>query len=211
LARPIPRTSDAFSYCDDLLESIRSADRPDLLVIGPATSLTPIINNELANYVGRIFLMGGSIAGAGNATATAEFNFWFDPEAAEALLGSNVPLTLLPLDAIRTLHYSQSFAATVNPHHPSARYILTSAGSVAPPPICDELLAAVIVDPAIIAKSTEMRLTVETNPGPRYGAVAVLHGGSDRRPVEVIEKIDEARFWDVAKLLLAEGVLKLRK
>ena len=30
--------------------------------------------------------MGGTTTGAGNVTATAEFNFWYDPEAAYAVL-----------------------------------------------------------------------------------------------------------------------------
>ena len=30
--------------------------------------------------------MGGTTTGAGNVTATAEFNFWYDPEAAFVVL-----------------------------------------------------------------------------------------------------------------------------
>jgi hypothetical protein len=35
--------------------------------------------------------------GTGNATPAAEFNFWSDPETADTLLASNLPITLLPL------------------------------------------------------------------------------------------------------------------
>ncbi|WP_447742966.1 nucleoside hydrolase [Pseudomonas laurentiana] len=41
-----------------------------------------------------------------NATAAAEFNFWFDPEAAEILLAAGLDTVLLPLDAIASIRHS---------------------------------------------------------------------------------------------------------
>ena len=42
----------------------------------------------------RIVWMGGALAGGGNATAWAEANAFYDPEAAAAVLSSGVPITM---------------------------------------------------------------------------------------------------------------------
>ena len=82
--------------------------RPDVLLIGPATVFAEALQRDpdLPNQIGQVFVMGGAIDRIGNATPKAEFNFWFDPEAAETLLSSTVPITLLPLDTVRGLFSS---------------------------------------------------------------------------------------------------------
>ncbi|GAA4380416.1 nucleoside hydrolase [Paeniglutamicibacter cryotolerans] len=53
---------------------------------------------EVHAKIERIVFMGGAV-GAGNATASAEFNIWHDPEAAEMVLRSGVPTTMYGLEA----------------------------------------------------------------------------------------------------------------
>jgi purine nucleosidase len=207
LGHEFPKAIGGIGGCEDLFAVIAAADRPDLLIIGPASPIAPIVraHPKLADYVRRIYLMGGAIQGPGNATPEAEFNFWFDPEAAETLLTTDVPTTLLPLEATRTLRYSAEFAALLGPDHPVGPYVRASAESSTPPPLCDEVLAAIVLDPAVVSRRSSLKLSVETTPGPRYGAVNVLDGNADRRPVEVVETIDEAAFWHLAKLTMANS------
>lgn len=183
--------------CDDLLGLLAAAPKPDLLVIGPATPLMPILktHRDVAAKIGRVFLMGGVIDGSGNATPAAEFNFWFDAESAETLLASDVPLTLLPLDVTRGLHYSDEFAARLDVNHPIAAYVNDCIRSPAPAPVCDELLAAVLLKPGLVTKREMLRLAVDTKPGARYGAVMKLDGSASRRAVDVIARVDRAAFW----------------
>lgn len=191
----------------DLFELIAAAKRSTLLVIAPSSPLVPIMqaHPELANYIDRLYLMGGTIASEGNATSTAEFNFWFDPEAAETLLASTLPITLLPLDAVRALHYSAEFAAKLSAADIITAYVRGSIEKPTPPPVCDEALAAAVIDPSLIS-SRPMKLAVETTPGSRYGAVKILPENSDRRPVEVIDKISEDAFWQVAGRALGRSL-----
>ncbi|MET0590385.1 MAG: nucleoside hydrolase, partial [Naasia sp.] len=51
-----------------------------------------------AASLARIVAMTGAI-GSGNATSSAEFNCWHDPEAVQVVLESGVPLTVFPLDS----------------------------------------------------------------------------------------------------------------
>jgi len=59
-----------------------------LLAMGPATNIALAVkkNPEIVPLVKRIIYMGGAIDMYGNTTPAAEFNFWFDPEAAKIAL-----------------------------------------------------------------------------------------------------------------------------
>ena len=67
--------------------------------IGPLTNIALLLRlyPRLASRISHICLMGGSI-GEGNTTASAEFNIVADPEAAEAVFRSGVPITMIGLD-----------------------------------------------------------------------------------------------------------------
>ena len=72
-----------------------------LVAVGPLTNVAAALAAapQLASRIPRLVIMGGSI-GWGNVTPAAEFNFWVDPEAAEAVLSSGIrEITILPLDA----------------------------------------------------------------------------------------------------------------
>lgn len=79
---------------------IRESDEPVVICpMGPMPNVAAFVlaHPELLPKVELISFMGGAAFG-GNATATAEFNIWQDPEAAEIVLRSGVPLAMLGLD-----------------------------------------------------------------------------------------------------------------
>ncbi|MBI2762246.1 MAG: nucleoside hydrolase [Chloroflexi bacterium] len=67
--------------------------------IGPLTNLASLIrlHPELLDRIAHLAIMGGSI-GEGNTTASAEFNIYADPEAADIVFRSGVPITMMGLD-----------------------------------------------------------------------------------------------------------------
>lgn len=71
----------------------------ELLVTGPMTNIALAIIQypEFSRLVKRIWFMGGAVYG-GNVSPTAEFNIWVDPEAAQTVFCSAVPLTMVGLD-----------------------------------------------------------------------------------------------------------------
>ncbi len=67
--------------------------------IGPLTNIALLLRlyPQLAARISHLCLMGGSI-GEGNTTASAEFNIIADPEAADVVFRSGVPITMIGLD-----------------------------------------------------------------------------------------------------------------
>ena len=67
--------------------------------VGPYTDLAICIkaHPDFAKSLKRIVLMGGSM-GRGNATDSAEFNIWGDPEAAEIVFNCGAEVVAMPLD-----------------------------------------------------------------------------------------------------------------
>jgi purine nucleosidase len=51
----------------------------------------------------QIVLMGGGCFEGGNTTPAAEFNIYVDPEAADIVMRSGVPITIVPLDVSHTM------------------------------------------------------------------------------------------------------------
>ena len=93
-----------------LLESARRHSDLNLIAMGPLTNVARAIEAD-ATFAGRLAclsVMGGSTAG-GNVTATAEFNIWADPEAADRVFRSGAPIRLSGLNLTHQLKTSGAF------------------------------------------------------------------------------------------------------
>ena len=83
-----------------MAKCLRESPEPVTLVpTGPLTNIALLLaaHPELKSKIGRIVLMGGA-AGAGNWTPAAEFNIYVDPEAADMVFKSGLPITMCGLD-----------------------------------------------------------------------------------------------------------------
>ncbi|WP_324014909.1 pyrimidine-specific ribonucleoside hydrolase RihA [Aeromonas hydrophila] len=76
-----------------------SPDPVTLVPTGPLTNIALLLaaHPELKAKIARIVLMGGA-AGPGNWTPAAEFNIYVDPEAADMVFKSGLPITMCGLD-----------------------------------------------------------------------------------------------------------------
>ena len=87
---------------DWLIETLRAHDPGcvTLVPLGPLTNVGTALQRapDIAGRIARIVLMGGAYFEVGNITPAAEFNVYVDPEAADAVFRSGVPLTVVPLD-----------------------------------------------------------------------------------------------------------------
>jgi inosine-uridine nucleoside N-ribohydrolase len=75
-------------------------DGATLVAIGPLTNVALALARrpEAARAIRRVVWMGGGFAG-GNVTPAAEFNAWWDPEAAARVVQAGLDLVIVPLDA----------------------------------------------------------------------------------------------------------------
>lgn len=90
-----------------------SADKITIISTGPLTNTASLLlaHPELKSKIERISLMGGGI-GFGNWTPAAEFNILVDPEAAEIVFTSGLPILMAGLDVTeRALMYREDFEA----------------------------------------------------------------------------------------------------
>lgn len=71
-----------------------------LCPIGPLTNVATAFNKapDIVEKVQEIVLMGGAYFEVGNVTPAAEFNIHVDPQAADIVFRSGVPITVMPLD-----------------------------------------------------------------------------------------------------------------
>jgi purine nucleosidase len=82
---PVARNADAEHAALALLRlSHEHAGKLLLVALGPLTNiaLALTLDPSLPERIGRFVVMGGAVTGHGNITPTAEFNVYFDPEAA---------------------------------------------------------------------------------------------------------------------------------
>lgn len=93
-----PREKHAVDY---LTETLRAAEEKITLVcLGPLTNIAAAFKKcpECMRNVECLVIMGGAVRVPGNVTASAEFNFYVDPEAAKIVMDSGCKIYLHPLD-----------------------------------------------------------------------------------------------------------------
>ncbi|HIC8860588.1 TPA: pyrimidine-specific ribonucleoside hydrolase RihA [Aeromonas hydrophila] len=90
----------AMTALELMAKCLRESPEPVTLVpTGPLTNIALLLaaHPELKAKIARIVLMGGA-AGPGNWTPAAEFNIYVDPEAADMVFKSGLPITMCGLD-----------------------------------------------------------------------------------------------------------------
>jgi inosine-uridine nucleoside N-ribohydrolase len=71
-----------------------------IVALGPLTNIARAFARDpgLAEMVGQLVIMGGTLAGPGTITPAAEFNIYCDPESARNVFRSPATKTLVPID-----------------------------------------------------------------------------------------------------------------
>ena len=92
-----PRTTAGVDFQKELIE--RCSERVTILALGPLTNIARLLQTypQLTDRIEAIALMGGGIQ-RGNITPVAEFNIYVDPEAADIVFRSGVPIVMSGLD-----------------------------------------------------------------------------------------------------------------
>ena len=100
---PNPKTTPIDETAVDFLARHlqRFPGQVTIIALGPLTNLARLLQRhpDALGLAGKLVVMGGAVNSAGNVTEHAEFNFYSDPAAAELVLSSGIPLTLVDLPA----------------------------------------------------------------------------------------------------------------
>ncbi len=187
-----------------------------ILALGPMTNIALALRlkPEIETRIKRIVFMGGNLKVGGNASSSAEFNFWFDPEAARIVLRSRIPQKVMfGLDICNTavVHKAEfdQIAAAATPVTELYKEDLGNRypGYLKHPNaigyMWDSLAAAYLLDPSFVTRSETHFLDVTTVWNKYYGATVPLD--RDRRvapeatPVQVMMELDFKRVFALYK------------
>ena len=94
-----------------------------VIALAPLTNIALLLRMypRVVEKIERVVLMGGA-AGQGNATPTAEFNVWHDPEAAAVVFSSDILTTMYGLDVYYDVNVSADQGeALARSHDPAAQ------------------------------------------------------------------------------------------
>ena len=185
------------------------AEPVTIVPVGPLTNIALLLRTypELTQRIAEIVVMGGSM-GAGNVTPFAEFNIWVDPEAADVVLSSGVPVTLCGLDVThQALATAEVFARLSAIGSRVATTTVDLLGffrdryrerwGIDAPPVHDPVAVARVLDPALV-RCVDAHVAIELHGAHTRGAtVCDRYGVLGRAPnAQVAVELDAARFWD---------------
>jgi purine nucleosidase len=217
---PAPDVPLAPDHAVDLLARLlRAAAQPVTLVpTGPLTNVALLLRThpELAERVREVVLMGGS-TGAGNVEPLAEFNIHVDPEAADVVFSSGLPVTMCGLNVT---HQALATEAVLDRLRglgtPLADTVVRLLGffrdryrelwGLPAPPVHDPVAVARVIDPGLV-RCEEAHVAVELHGTHTRGAtVCDRFGVRGRTPnARVAMELDAPGFWD----LVVEAVDRL--
>ncbi|WP_425431780.1 nucleoside hydrolase [Gemmobacter aquatilis] len=185
---------------DFLIDTLRAepAHTVTLCVLGPLTNIAEAFRRapDIIGRVQQIVLMGGAYFEVGNITPAAEFNIYVDPEAAEIVFKSGIPLVVMPLDvthkALTTRARIEAFRALgTEPGRMVAewtdffeRFDMQKYGSEGAP-LHDPCVIAYLIDPALF-KGRHINVEIETTSALTLGMTVADWWGVTDRPANAL-------------------------
>ncbi|SNT37224.1 purine nucleosidase/pyrimidine-specific ribonucleoside hydrolase [Asanoa hainanensis] len=185
-----------------------SAEPVTLIALGPLTNVALLLRRhpEVAPGVRRIVFMGGS-TGRGNTTPYGEFNIVTDPEAADIVLRSGLPTTMIGLNvthqALATERVIADFRGLGTRLGTVCAELMTFFASAylrefdfPHPPVHDPIAVATVIDASIV-RTVAAPVAVELTGAYTRGATVVdlHHRTGDTPNADVAVGLDVPAFW----------------
>jgi len=206
---------------DAIVDIVMAAEPGEISLcpLGPLTNVGQALVKEprIADRLGEIILMGGGFFEGGNTTPAAEFNIYVDPQAAEIVFQSGVPITMMPLDvthkALTSPERLAQFAAIPSPAGKAVhgmldffeRFDIEKYGSEGGP-LHDPCVIAYLLDPDLFGgKNVSVR--IETSSEMTMGMTVIDWWGvtAETPNAMVMNQIDADGFYE----LLADRIARL--
>lgn len=194
------------SAVEFLINTIR--ERPHeitIIAVGPLTNIAIAINlaPDIINQVKELVIMGGAVNVPGNVTPYGEANIVSDPEAAQIVFNSGLPITLvgldvtmktlLPIKVLNSWRESEkdvSLLVNMTEHYMKAYdHFYPGIGGCA---LHDPLAVAVAIDPSFVKKvPMDIKVVLE---GEKAGQTIGTNNTSSM--VQLCTEVDANRFLD---------------
>ncbi|MDQ0588598.1 nucleoside hydrolase [Variovorax paradoxus] len=216
------------SAVDFIVDTVKAnPNEITILAIGPLTNIALAVkqNPEIVPLIKKIIYMGGAVDVPGNTTRYAEFNWWFDPEAAQFVVRLPIPQVVVPLDVTDTVFLTKPiYERIAHPAKPTAvtevfrklnGYGFSGTNGFENNPaytqnIWDTLTLAYLLDPAYATQTVERFVDVVANPGAADNGRSVGYASQPAGPalqkMTVVKKFDNARFFELYVDLLTRPV-----
>ena len=198
---------------DFIIETLRRepAHTVTLCPLGPLTNIAQAFLQapDVVGRVQQIVLMGGAYFEVGNITPAAEFNIYVDPEAADIVFKSSVPLVVMPLDVTHKV-------LTTRARVEAFRSLGTEVGRVAAEwadfferfdmekygsdggPLHDPTVIAYLIKPDLF-KGRHINVEIETQSELTLGMTVADWWGVTNRPANAlfVGSVDADGFFDL--------------
>ena len=204
--QPIEQTRWANGFTSPALHSSGAVDfmkteinrqpgRVTLIAIGELTNVAALLKSDpsIAKKIKLIALMGGSVARgyAPDSKPEAEWNIKSNPEAAQTVFSSSVPLRMAPLDVTAMLQLDPAGRRRVFTHLTpltNALTILYHLWGNETPTLFDPMAVAMLIDPSI-CETRQMAIEVDAQ-----GFTRVAEGKPSNATVGM--RTDPKRFFE---------------
>ncbi len=206
---------------DYIIETLRNHEPGEitLCTLGPLTNIALALQQapDIAARIREIVMMGGAYFEVGNITPAAEFNIYVDPEAADIVLKSGVPIVMAPLDVthiMRSTHERLERIRAIGNRSGAAVYEMLSFSErfdlqkyqMDGAPLHDPCVIAYLIEPDIF-EGRHINVEIETQSALTLGmTVADYWRVTDRKAnVHFLRSGDPDRFY----ALLTERLARL--
>ncbi|MGJ7605783.1 nucleoside hydrolase [Variovorax sp. LT1R20] len=216
------------SAVDFIIDTVKAnPNEITILAIGPLTNIALAVKKspDIVPLIKKIIYMGGAIDVPGNTTKAAEFNWWFDPDAAQFVVRLPIPQVIVPLDVTDTVFLTKPiYDRIAHPAKPTAvtevfrklnGYGFSGTNGFENNPdytqnIWDTLTMAYLIDPTYATKTVERYVDVVAKPGAadngRSIGYALQPEGPTLQKMTVVQRFDNARFFELFVDLLTRPV-----
>ncbi len=174
---PTPKNPAADGHAVDvLIETIKANPGIMLVTLGPMTNVALAVSRapEIVNDLSRCVVMGGAACTVGNVTPAAEYNIWFDPEAARICFRSGLPIEMVGWELCRgdanlcddDMLYCREVINTPLSHFTldcNKSAIAANRNLLSDPalPLPDPVTMAIAIDPTICTRSSQHYVEIE--------------------------------------------------
>ena len=190
-----------------------STDQIYLCPTGPLTNIALSLQKDpsIKEKIKEIVFMGGAAMCLGNTTPSAEFNIYVDPHAANIVLNSGIPLTMMGLDVTHQVNVNKNIINSMNENNNKSSKFFgelmefytifhKKLYETEDTPLHDPCVIAYLLDPSIFQGKLVNVIVEENSELTRGETIVDWLGVTKRKPnCFVIDNANDKKFFELLK------------